>query len=63
LEITDDGGRDNDVTNKNTNADGQITATASFASAGQRNYYAMFGGDSSYGASLTTLSPLTWVSW
>ena len=55
MEITDDGGRDNDVTNKNTNADGQVNATASFASACQRNYYAMFGGDSSYAAALSNV--------
>ena len=44
------GVRYDDVTNKATDANGQVTATASFASAGQRTYYATFSGDSSYAA-------------
>ncbi|MGZ7164284.1 MAG: Ig-like domain-containing protein [Halobacteriota archaeon] len=49
------GTRANDVTNKSTNANGQVTANASFASAGQRTYYATFHGDSSYGASTSSV--------
>jgi hypothetical protein len=39
-----------DATNKSTNANGQVTATASFGYAGQRTYYAAFDGGSSYPA-------------
>jgi hypothetical protein len=49
------GARTNDVTNASTNANGQVTATASFASAGPRNYYATFGGDSAYQAALSNV--------
>jgi hypothetical protein len=49
------GARYNDVANKNTNANGQVTATVSFASAGQRTYYATFGGDSSYAAATSSV--------
>jgi spore germination protein YaaH len=49
------GVRYNDVTNKNTNANGQVTATVSFASAGQRTFYASFGGDSSYAAATSSI--------
>jgi len=42
-----------DVTNQNTDANGHVTATATFTSAGPRTYYAAFAGDSSYGASLS----------
>jgi hypothetical protein len=48
-------GRTNDVSNMNTNAHGQVTATAIFASAGQRNYYATFGGDRSYAGALSNV--------
>ena len=47
-------GRTDDVT-ANTNAHGQVTETTSFASAGQRNYYATFGGDSSYAAATSNV--------
>ena len=33
-----DGGRSDDASNVNTDANGQVTAAASFPSAGQRNY-------------------------
>jgi hypothetical protein len=49
------GVRYNDVTNKSTNASGQVTATASFASAGSRTYYATFAGDSSYAAATSSV--------
>jgi thiol-disulfide isomerase/thioredoxin len=49
------GVRYDDVTNKNTNANGQVTATVSFASAGERTYYATFGGDSSYPAATSSV--------
>jgi C1A family cysteine protease len=49
------GVRYNDVSNKATDASGQVTATASFGYAAPRNYYATFGGDSSYGASLSSV--------
>jgi Bacterial Ig-like domain (group 3) len=47
--------RYNDVTNKSTDASGQVAVTGSFVSAGQRTYYAAFGGDSSYGASTSSV--------
>jgi hypothetical protein len=47
--------RYNDVTNKATDANGQATVTGSFASAGLRTYYATFSGDSSYGASTSSV--------
>jgi Bacterial Ig-like domain (group 3) len=50
-----DGVRYDDVTNKSTNASGQVNATATFESAGPRNYYATFAGDSSYGASMSSI--------
>jgi C1A family cysteine protease len=49
------GVRYNDVSNKATDANGQVTAAASFGYAAPRNYYAIFGGDSSYGASLSSV--------
>jgi Uncharacterized protein conserved in bacteria (DUF2334)/Bacterial Ig-like domain (group 3) len=53
------GVRYNDVTNQNTDAGGQVTATATFGYAGQRTYYATFGGDSSYGASTSSALTVT----
>jgi hypothetical protein len=50
-----DGVRYDDATNKSTNASGQVNATASFESAGPRNYYATFAGDSSYSASMSSV--------
>jgi thiol-disulfide isomerase/thioredoxin len=44
------GVRYDDVTNKNTDAKGQATATVSFGSAGPRTYHAAFAGDSSHPA-------------
>jgi hypothetical protein len=44
-----------DVTNKTTDANGHVTATASFASAGPRTYYAAFAGDSSYAAAISSV--------
>jgi hypothetical protein len=44
------GVRYDDVTNTNTDAKGQVTATASFGYTGWRIYCATFGGDSSYSA-------------
>ena len=49
------GVRYDDVTNKNTDANGQVTATASFGYAGQRTYYATFAGDSSYPAATSSV--------
>jgi hypothetical protein len=49
------GVRYDDVTNQNTDANGQATATVSFASAGQRTYYATFAGDSAYGGSTSSV--------
>jgi thiol-disulfide isomerase/thioredoxin len=49
------GVRYDDVTNKNTDANGQATATVSFASAGQRTYYATFAGDSSHPAATSSV--------
>ncbi len=40
---------------KATNANGQITLTTSFGSAGKRTYYATFAGDSSYQASTSSV--------
>jgi hypothetical protein len=45
------GVRYNDVTNKATDANGQITATVSFGYAGPRTYYATFAGDAANAAS------------
>jgi Bacterial Ig-like domain (group 3)/Hypothetical glycosyl hydrolase family 15 len=44
------GVRYDDVTNKATDANGRVTTSVSFASAGQRTFYATFAGDSSYPA-------------
>ena len=49
------GKRYND-TKKTTNANGQITFTQSFSSAGQRIYYAKFAGDTKYTASAGTVT-------
>jgi hypothetical protein len=49
------GVRYDDVTNKNTDANGQVTATASFGYAGRRTYYATFAGDSSDKASTSSV--------
>jgi thiol-disulfide isomerase/thioredoxin len=49
------GVRYDDVTNKNTDANGQVTATASFGHAGQRTYYATFAGDSAYPAATSAV--------
>ena len=46
--------RYNDTTGT-TNANGQITLTTSFGSAGTRTYYATFAGDSSYQASTSSV--------
>jgi len=46
--------RYNDTT-KTTNANGQITLTQSFGSAGTRTYYATFAGDASYKASTSAV--------
>ncbi|MEI7827071.1 MAG: Ig-like domain-containing protein, partial [Euryarchaeota archaeon] len=42
-------------TTKTTNANGQISLTQSFGSAGQRTYYATFAGDSSYAAKTSSV--------
>ncbi|MEI7827644.1 MAG: Ig-like domain-containing protein, partial [Euryarchaeota archaeon] len=42
-------------TTKTTNANGQITLTQSFGSAGQRTYYATFAGDTWYKASTSAV--------
>jgi len=42
-------------TTKTTNANGKITLTQSFSSAGQRTYYASFAGDTSYKASTSAV--------
>jgi len=52
------GVRYNDATNI-TNANGQISVTASFGSLGQRTYYATFAGDSSYLASTSSAVTVT----
>jgi len=52
------GVRYNDAT-KTTNANGQISVTTSFGSAGKRTYYATFAGDSSYQASTSTVVTVT----
>ena len=49
------GVRYDDVTNKNTNANGQVTATASFGYAGSRTYYAAFGGDNAYQVAISSV--------
>jgi hypothetical protein len=47
--------RYNDVTNKNTDANGQVTAAASFGYAAPRKYYAIFGGDNAYQAAISSV--------
>ena len=46
-------------TTKNTNANGQITLTQTFGSAGPRTYYATFAGDASYKASTSSVLNVT----
>jgi hypothetical protein len=49
------GVRYDDLTNKSSDANGQVTATASFGYAGRRTYYATFAGDSSDKASASSV--------